>query len=102
MFAFFRSSCVLSSAALSAAEALPAGDNVVTAGASGIVKVRDYRYHDRHHRHSYRRHYRGHIVDAPFAHVESGRHTVVDAPFVHVYSGRHGRHIVAPFVDLWR
>jgi hypothetical protein len=26
---------------------------------------------------------------------------VVDAPFAHVYSGRRGHHVVAPFVDLW-
>ena len=39
----------------------------------------------------------------------SGRHyrrrhhhdDVVDAPFAHVAVGPHGRHIVAPFVDLW-
>jgi hypothetical protein len=34
--------------------------------------------------------------------VESGRGTVVDAPFAHVRSGRHGTHVRAPFVDLWR
>jgi hypothetical protein len=36
---------------------------------------------------TYRRHYR--------------RPVVVDAPFAHVDVGRHGRHIVAPFVDIW-
>jgi hypothetical protein len=58
--------------------------------------------------HHARRHYRHHhdddddeVVDAPFTHVESGRRVIVDAPFAHVAVGRHGRHIVAPFVDLW-
>jgi hypothetical protein len=81
-----------------AANAAP-GAGATAAGnrASNVVKV-DYRARDRRH---YRRYRRGHVVDAPFAHVESGRRTVVDAPFVHVYKGRHGKHIVAPFVDIW-
>lgn len=55
---------------------------------------------DAHRR--WHRHHRGrHHVDAPFTHVESGRRVVVDAPFAHVYVGRHGRHVVAPFVNLW-
>ena len=54
-----------------------------------------YRYYGHH------RYYRGEVVDAPFAHVETGRRVVVDAPFAHVYVGRRGHHIVAPFVDLW-
>ncbi len=49
----------------------------------------------------HRRHHGKHHVDAPFTHVESGRRVVVDAPFAHVYVGRRGRHVVAPFVNLW-
>lgn len=49
----------------------------------------------------YRRHHAEHHVDAPFTRVESGRRVIVDAPFAHVYVGREGRHVVAPFVDLW-
>jgi hypothetical protein len=94
-------SMTLSGAALSAANAMPAVGPAVAAAPSDVVKVGDDGYWHGHHR--YRRHsYRGHVVDAPFAHVESGPHrTVVDAPFAHVYNGRHGQHIVAPFVDLW-
>lgn len=95
-------SSALANATVPVAHALPAGD-VVTAGQtpSGIVKVHDDRRYDGRHHHRYHRYPRGHVVDAPFAHVESGGHTVVDAPFVHVYNGRHGQHVVAPFVDLW-
>ena len=65
-----------------------------------VVKV-----HSRHARHKHHR--RHHIVDAPFARVETNRHyrsshrVIVDAPFTHVSVGRHGRRIIAPFVDLW-
>jgi hypothetical protein len=94
-------SVLVGSAGLTVANAAPgAGTAVVNQAPSNLVKVHDDGYR-RRHRHYHRRYYRGHVVDAPFAHVESGRHTVVDAPFVHVYSGRHGNHIVAPFVDLW-
>lgn len=92
----------LASAAAPVAHAFPG--TTVAAGQTpspGVVKVHDERRYYRRHHHLYHRYYRGHVVDAPFAHVESGGHTVVDAPFVHVYQGRHGQHIVAPFVDLW-
>ena len=56
---------------------------------------RDHRWH-RHHRHHY-----DEVVDAPFTHVQSGHRVIVDAPFAHVAVGRYGRHVVAPFVDLW-
>jgi hypothetical protein len=95
-------SAAVSGAALSAANAMPAVSATAGITPSTLVKVHDDgdRYWRRHH--SYHRHsYRGHVVDAPFTHVESGRRTVVDAPFAHVYNGRHGQHIVAPFVDLW-
>lgn len=94
-------SVVIGSAGLSVANAAPgAGTAAVSQASPNLVKVHDdgYRWRRRHY---HRRYYRGHVVDAPFAHVESGRHTVVDAPFVHVYKGRHGKHIVAPFVDIW-
>jgi hypothetical protein len=101
MTAFFSSAATIAIAAstflavagLSAAQAAPGAGTLAANGtSSNLVKVR--------HGDS-RRYRRGHVVDAPFAHVESRRHTVVDAPFVHVYKGRHGKHIVAPFVDLW-
>jgi hypothetical protein len=106
MTAFFRSAltivAMLGSVALtvSAANAMtvakPAGE-----ASTSHVKV-DYRRDDDRHRHRHYRHRDRHVVHAPFTRVESGRRTVVDAPFVHVYKGRHGKHIVAPFVDLYR
>jgi hypothetical protein len=63
-----------------------------------VVQVHDYWDGPRYYRHRY---YGRRVVHAPFTRVETGRRTVVDAPFTHVYVGRHGRHIVAPFVDLW-
>jgi hypothetical protein len=92
----------LAGATLSAANAAPVVGPAASVAHSNLVKVHDdgdrYWRHHSYHRHSYR----GRVVDAPFAHVESGgRRTVVDAPFAHVYNGRHGQHIVAPFVDLW-
>ena len=94
-------STLLAGAAMPAAQAFPAGS--VTAGhaPSGVGKVHDERRAYRRHHHRYHRYDRGHVVDAPFAHVETGGRTVVDAPFVHVYQGRHGTHVVAPFVDHW-
>ena len=69
--------------------------------ASDVVRV-----HSRNTRHAHRR--RHHIVEAPFTRVETSRHryhrnrrAVVDAPFAHVMTDRHGRHVIAPFVDLW-
>lgn len=94
-------SVLLGSAGLTVANAAPgAGTAVMGQASSSLVKVHDDgdRWRRRHY---HRRYYREHVVDAPFTHVESGRHTVVDAPFVHVYKGRHGKHIVAPFVDIW-
>ena len=96
--------------ATSSATAAPAGLSAAKSDTgAGITKVHgedwhddddweddDYEYRRQHHRHHGRRH-----IDAPYAHVETGRHVVVDAPFAHVYVGRHGRRIVAPFVDIW-
>ncbi len=94
-----------------AAAALPAGAGATPIGAaaknaknvsapSEVVKV-----HARKDRHHHRRYYERHDyerdVDAPFTHVETGRHTFVDAPFAMVYVGRHGRYVRAPFVNLW-
>jgi hypothetical protein len=90
---------------IASASALPAAKPATPATSSAVVRVhhdswdydRDrprYRYHHRHY-------YRGEVVDAPFTHVETGRRVIVDAPFTHVYVGPRGRHIVAPFVDLW-
>jgi hypothetical protein len=53
---------------------------------------------DRHYR---RHHHNDAEVDAPFTHVETGHRVIVDAPFAHVAVGPRGRHVVAPFVDLW-
>lgn len=96
--AMLGSVALSASAANAMTVAKPAGE----ASASHIQV--DYRRDDHRHR-DQRRHYRHrdrHVVHAPFTRVESGRRTVVDAPFVHVYKGRHGKHIVAPFVDLYR
>ncbi len=87
-----------------AAAVLPAGADAAPVGAgaknvsasSEVVKV-----HTRKHKHRHYRRYDERHVDAPFAHVETGRHTVVDAPFTTVYAGRHGRYVRAPFVNLW-
>lgn len=90
-------------AGMPSAEAAPGAGAIVQSGsASNLVKVRDTRaYRSRSYRH-HPRYRRGRVVHAPFARVETGRRTVVDAPFVHVYKGRRGKHIVAPFVDMWR
>ncbi len=98
------------------AQALPAaGFDLSAAGGNGhVIKVHD-RWRDdddddddddvreyRRHRHS-RDYYRDQddVVEAPFTRVEHGRRVVVDAPFTHVTVGRRGRHIVAPFVNIW-
>lgn len=65
------------------------------AAAGPIIQVHVHRHHTRRH------HHRRHVVDAPFTRVETGRRVVVDAPFAHVRVNRRGRHIRAPFVDLW-
>lgn len=86
----------------------PGGRSAVTTGpVSAAVKVhRRAHTRDWHHHHNHR-----HVVHAPFTRVQTGRvktgrlqtdrRVVVDAPFTHVTVGRRGRHIVAPFVDLW-
>lgn len=55
----------------------------------------------RHHGRIHGRTGRQHYVEAPFTYVETGDRVVVDAPFAHVSVDRHGRHIRAPFVNLW-
>ncbi len=81
----------------SAAAAHPGRTNLAPAHGSGLIKVHDaddeYRWHRHHRRH--------HSVDAPYTRVEAGRRVIVDAPFASVYVGREGRHIRAPFVNLW-
>jgi hypothetical protein len=68
---------------------------------SNVVHVHRSSHDDaRHSRRRYHRHH-SHVVDAPFTRVETGRRVVVDAPFAHVTVNRHGRHIRAPFVNLW-
>jgi hypothetical protein len=73
-----------------------AGAMIVSMTAAGAGEYRHHRYDRDYHDYD-----TGAVVDAPYAHVETGDRVVVDAPFAHVYSGRHGQHIVAPFVDLW-
>lgn len=98
--------------ALAAAIALCAAALPATAAPSAIAQVFEtttrtpslnaipvHSRSDRHRHHRRNRH--NHVVDAPYAHVETGDRVEVDAPFAHVHVGRHGRHIVAPFVDLW-
>ena len=83
----------------------PSSLRAASEGPDVTVKIHD-RWHnddedyDDHHR-RHHRHHHDEVVDAPFTHVESGHRVVVDAPFAHVAVGRYGRHIVAPFVDLW-
>ena len=109
MTAFFGPAVTTAAAALMLAasggltvtKAAPGAGTATTHQASSdLVQEHDDGYRWRHRRYHHRYH-RGPVVDAPFAHVESGRRTVVDAPFVHVYNGRRGTHVVAPFVDLW-
>jgi hypothetical protein len=91
-------------ASVSSAHAMSVPKHAVANSApSALVKVHHDSWDDEWgYRHYYHRHYyRDEVVDAPFTHVETGRHVIVDAPFAHVYVGPHGRHIVAPFVDLW-
>ena len=70
---------------------------------AAAIQVHDRWYGDEDYsgRHYIRRHHHDDVVDAPFTHVETGQRVIVDAPFAHVAVGPHGRHIVAPFVDLW-
>lgn len=72
---------------------------------TATVKIHDHwnddEDYDDHHWRRHHRHHHDDVVDAPFTHVESGHRVIVDAPFAHVAVGRYGRHIVAPFVDLW-
>lgn len=70
------------------------------AGDAGIVHVHYKRGDVRYHRAKRHRHH-DHVVDAPFTRVRSGRRVEVDAPFTAVTVTRHGRHVRAPFVDLW-
>jgi hypothetical protein len=101
--------CFLSVAAITAMMAAGTAANALTravmnAGISAaVVKVHeDWRDANgvRVGRRDHRRH-DANVVEAPFADVETGDRTVVDAPFTHVYVGRYGRHVVAPFVNLW-
>ncbi len=71
---------------------------------AAVIKVHDRWNDDENYRdHHWRHHHRQHddVVDAPFTHVETGHRVIVDAPFAHVAVGAYGRHVVAPFVDLW-
>ncbi|MBN9281657.1 MAG: hypothetical protein J0H37_05250 [Hyphomicrobium denitrificans] len=107
MTAFFSPAAVTAAAAFALMSFAGLGDAQAAPGAGAAAmrtvsptanSVHDVGYRSRRY---HRRYYRGRVVDAPFAHVESGRRTVVDAPFVHVYKGRRGTRVVAPFVDLW-
>lgn len=101
--------CFFSVAAITAMTAAGAAANALTVGVThvgitaAVVKAHeDWRDEDgvrvgrRHHRH-----HDANVVEALFADVETGDRTVVNAPFTHVYVGRYGRHVVAPFVNLW-
>lgn len=94
--------CGLSSAS-TAAVAHPSGALQRTIPAqSGVVRVHDAHDDEDDDDWDGRRHHRGRRhVDAPYTHVETGRRVVVEAPFASVYVGRRGRHIRAPFVNLW-
>lgn len=109
-FSFFLM-CLLIALALSglavtrSAMATPAHHPKPLAGMhSGVIQIHDDGDQGRGWRRNRFRQqhaHRGEVVDAPFTHVESGRHTYVDAPFAYVSVGKRGRHVVAPFVDLW-
>lgn len=85
------------------AQAVPLSQKPAAAiGEGTVTKVHATRRHHKRHLYRHYDHRHGdHTVDAPFAYVESGRHTYVDAPFTEVYVGRRGRRVIAPFVDLW-
>lgn len=109
LYAVFAAALLLPAIALSPASAVtaPARGAVGAALPASILKVHR-RSDDSHHRRHYGRHHRHHrhVVDAPFTRVEtnhanSRRRVIVDAPFAHVSVGRRGRHVRAPFVDLW-
>lgn len=103
--ALFNATAAANAAPLASAHAVNRSDT------SALVKVHS-RWNDdddvddeddadrRYYRHRYAR-YHDQEVDAPFTHVETGHRVIVDAPFAHVYVGRHGRHVVAPFVNIW-
>lgn len=102
--------CFGAAAAFLAIFGLPAGANanpavvlgLSKAQPSAVVKTHDDADDDADEDDNHRRWYRPHRhVDAPFTHVETGRRVIVEAPFASVYVGRHGRHVRAPFVDLW-
>lgn len=99
----WRAACAAAALALAGLLAsVPAGAAPVSGGVRLLAKaegpaIKVHRRGRRHH-HGYGRDVE---VDAPTTYVESGRHVVVEAPFTSVYVGRHGRHIRAPFVDLW-
>lgn len=111
MTAFYRSALAACAAfaataivSASGAGAMTFGTHVLAGSHSALVRAHYDRWDGQHYyRHAryYRGYYRDNVVDAPFTHVETGRHVIVDAPFTHVYVGPRGRHIVAPFVDLW-
>lgn len=93
--ALTSASLLVAGAGVSAAA--PSKRHVAAKSDSAVVKVHR-RHHHHHHHHRYGR---GHVVDAPFTRVETGRHVAVDAPFTTVYVGRRGRYVRAPFVELW-
>ena len=108
MTAFFGPALTIAAMLGSVALSVSAANAMTVAKPASEASTRhvqvDYRGDDRRYRHQHRydRRRGRHVVHAPFTRVESGRRTVVDAPFVHVYKDRHGKHIVAPFVDLYR
>ena len=105
---------LLTPAAVVQASPAAAIDFAADAANGHVIKVHDrWRDDDDDDDREYRRQRHGHqaryydryndddVVEAPFTRVEHGRRVVVDAPFAHVYVGRRGRHIVAPFVNIW-
>lgn len=107
-FAKARFAVLAAAAATLAGQASPASAltasglrGVPAATSAGLVKVHDRWSDDDEGDRHWRRHHRDDGVEAPFTRVETGHRVVVDAPFAHIAVGRNGRHIVAPFVDLW-
>jgi hypothetical protein len=101
-YAVFAAVLAMPAMASAPASALTAASLRAASAATAVVNIQDRweddgDYSDR----PYRRHHHDAVVDAPFTHVETGHRIIVDAPFAHVAIDRHGRHVVAPFVDLW-
>jgi hypothetical protein len=92
------SAAIVAAAALNASAAPLGRMGATAADRSAVIRVggNDNSRDDR----PYRSERRGVVVDAPYAHVETGNPVVVDAPFAHVRVGPGRVRVIAPFVNL--